>query len=40
MLNYINFMDNLNAKRNIQQVDLNIIFAMFHVVFLNWIPKS
>ena len=38
MLDNINFMDNLNAKWNIEQV--NIIFDMFHVVFLNWIPKS
>ena len=34
----INFMDNLNAKWNIEQV--NIIFDRFHAVFLNWIPKS
>ena len=38
MLDNINFMDNLNAKRNIEQV--NIIFDMIHAVFLNWIPKS
>ena len=38
MLVYINFMDNLNAKWNIEQV--NITFDMFHALFLNWIPKS
>ena len=38
MLDNINFMENLNAKRNIEQV--NIIFDMFHAVFLNWIPES
>ena len=38
MLDNINLMDNLNAKWNIEQV--NIIFDRFHVVFLNWIPKS
>ena len=36
MLGNINFMNNLNAKQNIEQV--NIIFDMFHAVFLNWIP--
>ena len=38
MLDNTNFMDNLNAKWNIEQV--NIIFDRFHAVFLNWIPKS
>ena len=38
MLDNINFMDNLNAKWNIEQV--NIIFNRLHAVFLNWIPKS
>ena len=38
MLDNIHFMDNLNAKWNIEQV--NITFDRFHAVFLNWIPKS
>ena len=38
MLDNINFMDNLNAKWNIERVNIN--FYRFHVVFLNWIPKS
>ena len=38
MLANIIFMDNLNAKWNIEQV--NIIFDRFHAVFLNWIAKS
>ena len=38
MLDNINLMDNLNAKWNIEQI--NIIFDRFYVVFLNWIPKS
>ena len=38
MLYNINFMDNLIAKWNIEQV--NIIFDRFHAVFLNWIPES
>ena len=38
MLDNIKFMNNLNAKWNIEQV--NIIFDRFHAVFLNWIPKS
>ena len=37
MLDNSNFMDNLNAKRNIEQV--NIIFDMIHAVFLHtWQP--
>ena len=38
MLDNINLMDNLNVKWNIEQE--NIIFGRFHVVILNWIPKS
>ena len=38
MLDNIHFMDNLNAKWNIEQV--NVIFDGFHAVFLNWIPIS
>ena len=37
MLDNINLMDNLNAKWNIEQV--NIIFDRFHVVFLGF-PQS